>query len=429
MDSSRSAMRLARKPGRYWVRGSVRSSAWTLTLGMILMALTHQADAEAQCEAADHGMRANGSDNIAALTRTLAECAGKTIHIASGTYNFSPSGFAVGINVPAGTTLVGDGSQGSQPTILQVTSSGNFQSLLWIRNVSNVAIRGIRFEGTGYESGCTRRLYYGHAIFIQSDADQSASVEHVEVSNDAFHNFNGESWVAINAADGSPGIGLNSSITIRNNVFESDANLRGGCAASGIMVDLAAMISIHGADKSAQGMVKNVAVTSNILNAGYVKEGVAVWSGTKHISVEGNSILDTGFRLPLPPRTELGRYAVLIYNSAHEQPGVHPDAPGQHPDTIRIADNTITNPVSCGIYVASGRNLEITGNHISGQSDRWDGTLLKGAIALNHAESVLSLRDNVLVGNYIGIASVGSQINMGTNRIEAPPGGVPTKIR
>jgi hypothetical protein len=422
VDSSRSAMRLARNPGRYWVRGNVRSSAWTLILGVILMALTHQADAEAQCEAADHGMRANGSDNIAALTRTLAECAGKTIHIASCTYNFSPSGFAVGINVPAGTTLLGDGSQGSQPTVLQVASSGNFQSLLWIRNVANVAIRGIRFEGSGYESGCTRHLDYGHAIYIQSDADQSASVEHVDVSDDAFHNFNGESWLAINAADGSPGIGLNSSIIVRNNVFKSDANLRGGCAASGIMTDLAAMISIHGSNKSAQGMVKNVAVTSNILNAGYVKEGVAVWSGTKNISVEGNSILDTGLRLPLRPGTELGRYAILIYNSAHEQPGLHPDA-------IRVADNTITNPVSCGIYVALGRNLEITGNHISGQSDRWDGTLPKGAISLNHAESVLSLRDNVLAGNYIGIASVASQINMGTNRIEAPPGGVATKIR
>jgi hypothetical protein len=56
MDSLRSAMRLARKLRRYWVRGSVRPSAWTLALGVILVAVTHQAqaDAEAQCEAADH---------------------------------------------------------------------------------------------------------------------------------------------------------------------------------------------------------------------------------------------------------------------------------------------------------------------------------------------------------------------------------------
>jgi hypothetical protein len=386
------------------------------------MVFAHRADAQARCEAADHGMRADGNDSFAGLTRTLEECAGKTIHIAHGTYTFSPSGFAVGINVPAGTTLVGDGSRGSQPTVLQVTSTGNFQALLWIRNVSNVAIRGIRFEGTGYESGCTRHFDYGHAIYIQSDAGQSATVESVDVSDNVFHNFNGQSWITINAADGSPGVGLHRLITVQNNVFESDANLSGGCAASSVMTDLAAMVSIHGSDKSAQGLVKNVTITSNTFNAGYVKEAVTIWSGTNSISVQRNSILDTGLQLPRRPGSELGRYAILIYNSAHEQPGLHPDA-------IRIVDNTITNLVSCGIYAAVGRNLEITGNRISGQSDRWDGTLPKGAIALNHVESVLSLRDNELTGNYIGIASVASQINMGANRIEAPPGGVRTKIR
>ena len=205
-------------------------------------------------------------------------------------------------------------------------------------------------------------------------------------------------------------------------MFDSDANLSGSCAASGVMTDLAAMVSIHGSDKSARGLVKNVAITSNTFNAGYVKEAVTIWSGTDSISVNTNLIVDTGLHLPRRPGTELGRYAILIYNSAHEQAGLHPDS-------IRIVDNTITNPVSCGIYVAVGRNIEITGNRISGQSDRWDGTLPKGAISLNHAESVLSLQNNELTDNYIGIASVASQVNMGTNHIEVPPGGVRTKIR
>jgi hypothetical protein len=42
---------------------------------------------------------------------------------------------------------------------------------------------------------------------------------------------------------------------------------------------------------------------------------------------------------------------------------------------------------------------------------------------------VLSLQENELTDNYIGIASVASQVNMGTNHIEVPPGGVRTKIR
>ena len=121
----------------------------------------------------------------------------------------------------------------------------------------------------------------------------------------------------------------------------------------------------------------------------------------------------------------MGRYAVTIYNSAHD--AVH-DLPGLHPDTIWVIGNEITNPVSCGIYVAKGRNVDISRNRISGQSDRFDGTLPKGAIALNHAEKV-SFQDNELTNNYIGISSVGSDMKLGTNRIVASQGGIATKIR
>jgi hypothetical protein len=389
-------------------------------LWVLVGAFAHQSAAQAPCAASDHGMLADGSDNVPALTRTLAECAGRTIHIAHGTYNLSPKGFATGIHVPAGTTLVGDGSQGPQQTVLQIASSGNFASLLWIRNVSNVAIHGIRFEGAVYESGCTRNLDYGHAIYIQSDSGQKASVDSVDISGDAFHNFNGQSWVTINAADGSPGIGLNGPIAVKNNVFDSNANLSGGCAASRGMGYSAVMVSLHGSNNSNQGLVEHVEVDSNTFNAGYVKGAIAIWSGARAISVAHNTILDTGARLPRTTGPELGRYAILVYNSAHELPGLHPD-------TVRIVGNTITNPVSCGIYVAGARNLEIAGNRIAGQSDRYDVTLPKGAISLNHSENV-SLQDNELTDNYIGIASVGSQIKMGTNRINAPIGGKRTRI-
>ena len=178
-------------------------------------------------------MHADGSDNTAALTRTLSECAGRSIHVASGRYVFSPSGFAPGFRMPADTSLVGDSSQGDQQTVFQIASTGNFQALLWVRNVSNVAIRGLRFEGGSYESGCARHLDYGHAIYVQSDAGESRGVDGVEISGNTFHDFNGQSWITVNAADGSPGVGLNSAVAIRNNVFDSDADLRGGCAGSG----------------------------------------------------------------------------------------------------------------------------------------------------------------------------------------------------
>src|SRR5947207_15843495 len=85
--------------------------AVALAAGAAAILFAGQSVAQASCEASQHGMRADSSNNIAALTRTLTECAGRTIHIAQGTYTFSPQGFAKGLEVPAGTTIVGDGSQ------------------------------------------------------------------------------------------------------------------------------------------------------------------------------------------------------------------------------------------------------------------------------------------------------------------------------
>jgi hypothetical protein len=398
-------------------------------LGMVMLALAlpvfSHAASQTRCEAADHGMLPGGDDNLAALTQTLAACAGQTIHIAAGTYDLSPSGFATGLTVPADTAIVGDGGYGSQQTILRVASSGNFAALFWIRNVSNVSIQGLRLEGSSYDSGCGRHLDYGHAIYLYSDQGAAAGVEGVTISGNAFHDFNGQSWITMNAQPGSPGIGQNSSISISSNFFESDAGLLGGCSGTGGVSYPTAMVWLHGSDTSAQGLVSNVSVASNTFNAGFVKGAVAVWSGTYRISVQNNAVRDTGLGLPPAPGTELGRYGILIYNSAYI--GTR-ELPGLHPDTIWVVGNEITNPVSCGIYVAKGQNLEINGNRISGQRDRFDGTLPKGAIALNHAAKVLSLKDNELTGNYIGISSVGSELNLGTNRIVAAGGGAATKI-
>jgi hypothetical protein len=386
----------------------------------LLAGFAHRADAQ-QCEASAHGMRP-GADNLAALTESLKACAGKTLHIAAGTYELNPNGFAPGLTVPSGTTIAGDGPG---QTVVRVGSSGNLQAILWIRNASNVTIRGIRFEGASYESGCSKHLDYGHAIYIYSDAGDHPAVENVNISGNVFYNFNGQSWITANAQDGSPGIGINSRIVIENNVFESDGSLRGSCAGTGGIGYPAAMVWLHGSDKSAQGIIANVSIVSNTFNAAYIKSAVAVWSGTRHIVVQGNTIRDAGLHLPAASG-ELGRYAISIYNSAHD--ATH-ELPGLHPDTVSVVGNEIINPVSCGIYVAAAKNIEIAHNRISGQSDRFDGTLPKGAIALNHVESVYALHDNELTGNYIGISSVASEVKLGNNRIVPGPGGSATKIR
>ena len=383
--------------------------------------LARDASAQAECEAAQYGMRTEASDNTAALKSALTACAGKSIHIPQGTYTFSPHGFDNGMYIPEKTSIVGDGSEGQAATILRIADTGTFASFLWIRDTSNISVQGIRFEGSTYDSGCARGLAYGHAISVYSSAGAPAGVENIRITGNVFHDFNGQSWITMNAADRSPGAGLNSEIAVSKNTFISDDRLQGGCAGSGGIGYPVFMIWLHGSDDSGQGMIENVSIASNTFEADYVKGAVIIWSDTAHISVQYNSIKNAGLRLPPAPRTELGRYAIAVYHSAHEKPGLLPDS-------IQIVDNTIVNPVSCGVYVAAARNLDISRNRISGQTDRWDGTLPKGAIALNHAYNVRSIEGNELANNYVGITVVAGDVAIKDNRIEVPQGGIRTKI-
>lgn len=373
------------------------------------------------CDAAQHGVSPQSGDNTAAFKKMLTECAGKAIRIARGTYTFSPAGYDNGLYVQSGTSISGEGSDGDSGTVLRIADTGNFASFFWIRDASNVSIHGIRFEGTGYESGCTKHLDYGHAITLSSSAGARAPIETVEITGNQFHDFNGQSWITISAQDRSPGVGVRSEIAISKNAFVSDANLRGGCAATGGIGYPVFMVWLHGSDESGEGMIENVSISSNTFQADYVKGAVVAWSDTARIVIQNNTIKNAGLRLPPAPQTELGRYAITIYNSAHEKPG-------HWPDTITVVGNTIVDPVSAGVYVAGARNLEISRNRISGQTDHFDGTLPKGAIALNHAENVRALEGNELVNNYLGIALVATNAPTQNNHVTPAAGGIRTKI-
>jgi hypothetical protein len=398
---------------------------WVLLLltvcGIISAALTSQATAQTTCEATQSGMSVDANDNTTAFKNTLSTCAGKTIHIPRGTYKFSPHGYDNGFSIPDNTNILGDGSEGESQTVLQIADTGSFASFLWVRDRSNVSIHAVRFEGSSYDSGCARHLDYGHAITLYSGAGAAAGVESIKITNNVFRNFNGQSWVSLNAADRSPGIGQHSEIQVRDNTFVSDRQLVGGCAGSGKINFSVFMLSVHGSNDSGQGLVANVSIAANKFRADYVEGAVAVWSGATHISIQQNFISNAGLRLPTTPGVELGRYAVAVYNSAHDKPGLWPES-------ISIVGNTIENPVSCGIYVASAKDIDISRNKISGQTDAFDVTLPKGAIALNHALNVRRLEGNELSNNHIGLTVVSGDVQVGANQITPARQGIRTKI-
>ena len=73
-----------------------RLTVWAVAAAGIVQ----PAVAQTRCEASAFGMRPGADNNVAALTKTLAKCAGQRIHIAQGVYTFSPTGLAAGIAVP-----------------------------------------------------------------------------------------------------------------------------------------------------------------------------------------------------------------------------------------------------------------------------------------------------------------------------------------
>lgn len=385
-----------------------------------------------------------GNVDLTAFATLLNSCAGQTIQFSAGTYRFTPTGYNAGFMIPGGTstsptTLKGNGATGSAKTVFQIAQSGAYQALLWIKNTSNVTIQGIDFEDIDaangnrtYNSGCPT-LSYGSAISVLSTPGYS-SVENITISNNLFHDFNGPAWITLNANDNSEGIGTRGSIiAINNNTFTSDALLNGGCSGANQTSGYGAwMITLHGSNNYPNtGLLENISIGSNTFNAHYIQGALATYSNTRQVSFQYNTINGAGDLLPSvqPPSTSAPdalRYAVLIYNSAYmTNPGN-----GSPPDTIWIVGNTITNPVSCGVYAAKAQNLAIYSNSISGQTDVNDGTIPKGAIALNQSSTSSSypLTSNNLQNNHVGLAVVGGTVKISGNTIGVSAQGVGAKL-
>ena len=295
-------------------------------------------------------------------------------------------------------------------------------------NPSNVTIENIVFEGSSASSGCPQWAY-GNAIWVESNnIPGAASIENVKVLRNVVANFNGMNWLAVIAADDSPGVGQHSAIVIAGNTFEANSANPGSCVNNSANTHPIYQVLIAGASYLPRGLVSNVMVDSNNFQSQFVKGAVMVTSGTSRISIRYNRPIEgagTGV-IPLTGwSTEQGRYAISIYNTAGDVGGQ-----GLAPDTIWIIGNAIENPVSCGVYAAGGKNLIIEENSISGQRDAFDATEPKAAIALNHSATMPlhPILNNELQGNRVGISVAGGDVSIGQNSITVPANGYGVKL-
>jgi hypothetical protein len=369
-------------------------------------------------EVTDFGAKGDSaSDNVGpfkAAVAYAARCSIPMIHIAAGTYTFVPHGPSAGILLASNLSLVGDGVD---RTILQVaagTPGANFDSLLWARNQDHVQIKGISFIGnsTPISDGAGRPLNtYGAAFSVALDAAPGTAafgtprnLAQFLVADSSFENFNGTAWIRVTNYNAAYSI---DDVQISNNRFVShETNAVNPTAIS----YTSNAISVMGSLTSPAGLVTNIQISRNTINAAHIKGGIALWSGVRGAIVTGNNITDAGADASIP--NDAGAYAITVYHNAYLSGKDHPQGAmmgGSRPDDVHIEHNLITRPRSCGIYVASANHVWVVGNTISGQSDPQNHTLPKGAIVFNYPLNATATGNNIS-SSHIGIALNGGDV-------------------
>jgi hypothetical protein len=428
--------------------GSVAFQALACLCALPLGAVAESARAD--CDPVVHGVTP-GDVDATNFQNMLRACAGQVISFAAGTYTFvatrpTHTGFLVWGGVRGSpTTLRGSGVAVTHrnPTVFKVVASDTypFQALLFLMNnasvsyasdqvvnASNITIENIVFEGSTASSGCPE-WSYGNAIWVQSNNLPGAtSIENIRILRNVISNFNGMNWLAVVAADGSPGVGQHSEIAITGNTFDASSPNPGSCVNNSANTTPVYQVLISGSSYLPKGMVSNVSVGSNNFQSQFVKGAVMVTSGTSRISIQYNRPIEGAGTEVIPATgwsTEQGRYAISIYHTAADVGGQ-----GLAPDTIWITGNRINNPVSCGIYAARGKNIVIQENSINGQRDGFDGTEPKAAIALNHSATMQSspIINNDLQGNRVGIGVASGDVSIAQNSITVPANSYGVKL-
>jgi hypothetical protein len=379
------------------------------------------------CEATQYGVSTSLLDNTAALQAALQSCAGMRMHVAAGTYRFAPAlaypdtnGFGDGITIPDATSIVGDGIG---KTTFLIEGPGNYVSFLSIRDVSDVSLSAMTLIGSNAgdpppPAGAPACYYdHGHAISILST---NRPVSNISITSTELISFTGTSW--INVLGGETPTESVGPVTISANHFLS---IPGNSVAPEYIVCSAAAVSVEGLGSNV-ATAANVTVSGNTVDADYIKTGVAVWSGSSHITITDNRIVNAGMGLPVPHNYSNGSYAILVYQQHSAPPATWVLL---QPTNVNIANNQLINPYSSGVYVAGARNVRIVGNAITGQVDTYDVTEPRAAIALNYLNNEFEGAQTPVSDNHIRDSAIGISIAGGllpivdSNVIESIPSG------
>lgn len=335
-----------------------------------------------------YGALLNGSDDFAAMRDAIAAAGviGGCVVI-DGPMTVASANASGGVlfNLPSGIEI-----RFTSPTY-GITVSGT--TVCWLFKATNK--RDITIHG-GYAIGNNQASAFADSGFLYFLQDSSATGigGNVRVWDMRLTNFKGDFWIFCRNT-GSTYAAEDFWIE-RCDFFSQSGNARGP---TNIAIP-DAFIAFQGAGTNTTGLVRNAWVSRCRGEGTYKKSFGAAWHSTENIWFEDNDAenfgADAGFG------SDKGVYAFFAYENSINDGGPG----GARPDHIYLVDNRIKNPRSCGFYCADGNRIFVSGNKINGQTDTSNGTLPKGAVAINGAREA-HIDDNWIDDCFIGVVLYG----------------------
>jgi hypothetical protein len=342
------------------------------------------------------------TDDFIALSRalTVAGIVGGRVmipgHMAVDSINGAATAylFSCGSNIE----IVGLGRQTSSITITGTSTTKLFHFL----NQKRFRLADISIIGNSQASSAG-----DDAALVSWNQDDTATTTggHVVIERVYFSNCRSSYWVNFTNESATYAV---EGIWIDKNIFQSFNGNSINPASSG---NPACCISVSGAHTNPNGLYRQVHITRNWAECHYIKQFLFCWSGCDGVWANNNTVVNAG---QAGANDNCIAYGFAAYDSS--------TGAGVAPTNIYFDDNRIIAPRDCGIYTAGPRVFFARRNTISGQTSTVDGSLPKGAIAMNGA-TVGEIHDNEISDCYNGISlfayTAGGMLRAHNNSITA----------
>lgn len=350
-----------------------------------------------QVDLEDFGGGTGVTDNTAAFIAALAAlqtAGGGVLQIGRGNYNLASATLTTtGIEIPPNVTIQGVSRQGSTLTI-----TGTAECVLFTNDLcsSNHLIRDLRIVGN---SKATVNGTGGVYLCRVLDGTATASVRNCIGENLRLENFGGDAWFFFWCSSDTYTI---DECGLRNiSALTFDGNARDP---NSIGV-LSSILEFKGTDP---GQCNDCFARNISAELSWVKIGVLCFGNVNRVMIDGCDLRNA---FQGESVADKAAYAIICY-----------DIDGNVRDA-KITNCTITNPFSCGIYLAGTIGTQMANIHVSGQEDTADGTLPKGGISINGAVE-WSLDNYTARDNYCHLATVGPSADVNGYAYAADAGAV-----